>query len=273
MKKASPEAVSGPLDECMNSMLWSLAVAFSRLRNRASYLLRAPRVYRNWWAIVLPKLGKSTVLELPNGSKYFVRPHKLDLAVVNEAVFLNPYLGRGHVSVAADAVVVDIGTNIGDFTAQVARLCPRGRVIAVEPMKAVCDMIATQVRLNSLTNVTAICAAVSGEDGETTTDHLADPYSTDGAGPEKVRVVTLETLMKELNLSQIELLKIDCEGAEWDILLAAEDVLPAVRQICMEFHAGRGWTAEKLSTWQHLRGFEVRHTNGSWNGLLWTRRP
>lgn len=257
----------------MNKTLWSMAVGFSRLRNRAWYLLRAPRVYRNWWAIVLPTLGKSTVIELRNGSRYFVRPHKLDLAVVNEAALLNPYLGRGHVTVAADAVVVDIGANIGDFTVQAARLCPRGRVIAVEPMKAACDMIATQVRLNGLTNVTAICAAVSGEDGETTTDHLAGPYSIDGTGPERVPVVMLRTLMKELNVDRIDLLKIDCEGAEWDILPAAEDVLPTVRQICMEFHLGRGWTAEKLSKWLQLKGFEVRYTSGSWNGFLWAWRP
>ena len=35
----------------------------------------------------------------------------------------------------------------------------------------------------------------------------------------------------------------DCEGAEWDILPAAEAVLPRVRQIAMEFHSAGGLDA------------------------------
>jgi hypothetical protein len=67
-------------------------------------------------------------------------------------------------------------------------------------------------------------------------------------------------------------LKLDCEGAEWDILPASEVVLPRVRQIAMEFHCERGWTVEKLANWLRSRGFVVRHTEGPGMGLLWARR-
>jgi hypothetical protein len=67
-------------------------------------------------------------------------------------------------------------------------------------------------------------------------------------------------------------LKLDCEGAEWDILPAAERVLPRIRQISMEFHCERGWTALKLADWLRARGFMVSHTAGPWNGLLWATR-
>ena len=92
---------------------WAVRVALSRWRNRLEYIVRAPLVYRNWWAMALPKLGISTVLCLRDGSRYFVRARTLDLSVVNEAAFLNPYLGSGYVHIAPDATVIDVGANIG----------------------------------------------------------------------------------------------------------------------------------------------------------------
>src|SRR5690349_6969834 len=134
----------------MRGTLWKLSVLVSRWRNRLRYLLAAPVAYRNWWALVLPKLGVSVVLELRNGLRYLVRSGKTDLAVVNEAAILNPYLGPGYVTLMQDAIVVDVGANIGDFTMQSARLCPRGRVIAVEPVTEHVRMIEVQVLLNGV---------------------------------------------------------------------------------------------------------------------------
>ena len=78
--------------------------------------------------------------------------------------------------------------------------------------------------------------------------------------------------MEESNIDRLELLKLDCEGAEWSILPAAESVLPRIQRIAMEFHCAQDWTPERLATWLRERGYEVRHTSGSWNGLLWAFR-
>jgi hypothetical protein len=89
---------------------------------------------------------------------------------------------------------------------------------------------------------------------------------------EAVEMVTLERLMEDHSIDTLDLLKLDCEGSEWDILPAAERVLPRIDQICMEFHCERGWTAGKLALWLRAHGFAVSHTAGPWNGLLWARR-
>jgi len=133
-------------------------------------------------------------------------------------------------------------------------------------------MIDHQARLNGVENITWICAALSGSQGEAAAAGAGSPYARGSAALERVQTTTLPRLMADHGLDRIDLLKMDCEGAEWDILPAAEDVLPRVRQICMEFHCDRGWTAEKLADWLEKRGFEVLHTRGTWNGLLWARR-
>jgi len=251
---------------------WELSVAVSRWKHRFEYIARAPMVYRNWWAMALPKLGYATVLHLRTGPSYYVRPRTLDLSIINETAFLNPYFGNGFVSLRPDSLIVDVGANIGDFTIQAARMCPHGRVIAVEPVRSAGEMIDRQAQLNGLGNIIWICAALGGADGEADVARPGSRYAPAHAARTRVPMKTLARLAGEQRLDRIDLLKLDCEGAEWDILPAAEDVLPRVRQICMEFHCERGWTAEKLTDWLKTRGFEVRHTGGSWNGLLWARR-
>jgi FkbM family methyltransferase len=254
----------------LKGLRWRGAVAVSRWRHRIGYVLNAPAVYRNWWAMCLPKLGVDATLELRDGSRYFVRAHTTDLAVVNEVAFTNPYLQAGYVVIQADAVVLDVGANIGDFTVQAARRCPRGRVVAVEPLASAGAMIDRQARLNGLLNVTWVHAQLSGTDGRTATHQTANLYGSNGAH-EAARILTLPSLVAELRLDRIDLLKLDCEGAEWDILPASESILPRVRQICMEYHREGDWTPERLSRWLTERGFHVTHQPGAWNGLLWAR--
>lgn len=260
----------------MNSLRWDLSVFATNSRHRLHYLSMAPRVFRNWWAWPLPKLGVSVVLELRNGLRYLVRTGTTDLGVLNEAVFLNPYLGPGHLKLPEDAVVIDIGANIGDFTIQVAALCPRGHVYAVEPISENARMILVNAALNGFTNVEVIHMALGSHEGEIEVhdqESCLTIYGNDRTTKlERVRLATLPELMRERRIERVDLLKMDCEGAEWDIVPAARECLPKIRQICMEFHTGRGWTAERLASWLHAAGYEVQHTCGAWNGLLWAVR-
>ena len=258
----------------MDKFLWGLSVFASRWRNRLRYARKIPSTYRNWWALLLPKLGVSVVLETRNGLRYLVRPGTTDLAVVNEAVMLNPYLAAGYLTLPEDGVVLDVGANVGDFTMQAARNCPRGRVIAVEPVSEHARMIALQTLLNRVENVVCVPVALGNREGEIEI-HIEGGHSSAywGEGKsEKVRLTTLAQLLLELRIERVTLLKLDCEGAEWDILPAAEEILPRIQQICMEFHCDRDWTQEKLASWLRERGYKVWHTPGPWNGLLWAVR-
>jgi FkbM family methyltransferase len=260
----------------MHPIRWRASVFLSRWRNRARYALSAPRHYRNWWAWPLPKLGISTVLELRSGVRYLVRAGTTDLAVVNETVALNPYLEAGYVTLRADAIVVDVGANIGDFAIQAAAQCPRGRVYAIEPVIQNARMIEINQILNALPNLEIIVAAMGAQEGSVAIHTAGNRSSLHFGGDDANAIVpsiTLAQLMREHQLDKIDLLKLDCEGAEWDILPASLTELPRIEQICMEFHPRDGWTAERLAALLRDAGYEVRHTStAGWNGLLWARR-
>ena len=135
-------------------------------------------------------------------------------------------------------------------------------------------MIEAQIALNHLSHVQTVRAAVGATCQMTTVTAAGTTSRVNerGDSAEVVEMITLERLMEDYSIDTLDLLKLDCEGSEWDILPAAERVLPRIKQICMEFHCERGWTAAKLAFWLRAQGFIVSHTAGPWNGLLWATR-
>lgn len=255
----------------IRSAIWQLSVFRSRWQNRVRYAIHGPAVYRNWWEMYLLQIrSRPTVLELRNGIRYWARPGTTDLAVINEAAILNAYLRHGDIALKRDATVVDVGANIGDFSIQAAKLCPAGTVYAVEPVSANVECIKSHIKLNDVENVVIIPFALGAHEGETLI-HTAGAHSSvywGTADTERVRVTTLESLMSTNGIRYIDLLKLDCEGAEWDIFPASESLLTRIGAITMEYHNGK-LDANWLEAWLGEHGFEVRRTSGEWNGHLW----
>ena len=53
----------------------------------------------------------------------------------------------------------------------------------------------------------------------------------------KVKCITLEDIFNEYKINQCDFLKMDCEGAEYDILLSTGgETLRKIKQINMEYH-------------------------------------
>jgi FkbM family methyltransferase len=165
--------------------------------------------------------------------------------------------------------VVDIGAHVGVYTVWAATDRSRPRVVAVEPAPRALEFLTRNVSANHLSNVTIVPAACAGQDGEGVL-RLSGPtmmstlYSRAAGHPEQVPVtlITLDRLFSEQHVDRCDLLKLDCEGAEFDILLACSDeTLRRVRRIAMEYHrwAGAG-LVDRLVERLTVLGFSVDRT-------------
>jgi FkbM family methyltransferase len=146
---------------------------------------------------------------------------------------------------APGMVAVDVGANIGAFTAALAAaVAPCGTVHAFEPLPASRKRLARTLELNGLTNVTVDGRAVTDESGtaelfqygpgfESWATLTARQLEHEGrrlkATPTPVATTTLDDYAGEAGIAGIDLLKIDVEGAEERVLRGARRLLDESR--------------------------------------------
>jgi FkbM family methyltransferase len=144
-------------------------------------------------------------------------------------------------------IVVDLGAGFGDFAIYAAGRYPRSTVYAYEPSPVSFARLQANVRLNRADRVRSFPLAVGGRDSGPLTlytgTRAAVQHTTvrPGAAPAaqtvQVESVPLAEVFREHAIARCDLLKIDCEGAEYDILLQSDaSVLDKIRHIVMEYH-------------------------------------
>ena len=132
--------------------------------------------------------------------------------------------------------VIDIGANVGLFSLACVE---RGatRVIAVEAQKTVFNLGLINY-VKDYSQIEPLNYAVHRNNGNTVyleNNHVGSKIGTTG---EPVTTITLETLLEQNNVLGKDLvLKLDCEGAEFDVILNSPvEVLRKFSVIYMELH-------------------------------------
>jgi FkbM family methyltransferase len=148
-----------------------------------------------------------------------------------------------------DRTVIDIGANIGDSAIYFA-LCGADKVIALEPFPTQYKIAKKNIELNNLSDkITLLLAGCGGN-----TDCLVLPNESDiSSHPyqfspgNRVPIVTLENILKENNVPDGAIMKMDCEGYEYDIILQGPcDTLRRFSYIQIEYHSGYKNLKQKL---------------------------
>jgi FkbM family methyltransferase len=135
-------------------------------------------------------------------------------------------------------VIVDIGANIGMASVYYAHRYPEARIVAVEPEASNFALLVRNVRAYS--NILSLNAALWHRDGEAELGFSGRPGETvgyfvrEGEGP-KVRTLTFPTLMREVRIQSVDLLKVDIEGAEKEVFESC-DWIDRVRCLVIELH-------------------------------------
>jgi len=194
------------------------------------------------------------------------RPRIGDWHVVNQMWFSCPYFYQGH-AIDAHSVVVDIGAHIGAFAIRAATLTPDVRVYAYEPSPANYRHLERNIELNGLagrivTRQSAVCGTGGRRrlyhDSIGAARHSLFAPSSGRRGFTEVDCVTLTDILDENGIDRCEFLKIDCEGAEYEILLQTPDrCFERVRKMSVEYHSLAGSDVVTLRARLESLGFRV----------------
>ncbi|MCV0373508.1 MAG: FkbM family methyltransferase [Nitrosarchaeum sp.] len=167
-----------------------------------------------------------------------------------------------------DSVVVDIGANIGDSPIYFA-LKNSKKVIALEPFPKNYEMAKKNIELNNIENKVILlhkgCLKFNGTYTVDSNFKGVDSQITDSNQGIKIPITTLEQLIKDYKIEQQSILKIDCEGCEYDVLLSSPTkILQTFSHIFIEYHHGYKNLKKKLIE----SGFQVSVTAPSISGQI-----
>lgn len=147
-----------------------------------------------------------------------------------------PVLDYAGAVLPSEAVVLDVGANLGLLAIGFARLAPNGRIIAFEPSPTTFQNLEKNVEMAKADNVTTMNVALS--DGKGELEFFDSPWFSAGSfvkeatlsatvhrGSILVPARTVDEVVDELGLTRLDVVKIDVEGHELRVLRGAMGTL------------------------------------------------
>ena len=158
-----------------------------------------------------------------------------------------------------DEIVIDIGPNIGDSPIYFG-LNNAKKVIALEPYPYSYNKALKNIKNNNIEEKIILLNAGYGQDGIT----KVDPNFENTTGSDlksftvgiDIKTLSLKTLLNAYHID-MAVLKMDCEGCEYNLLKEDNDTLRKFKRIQIEYHYGYKKLKEKLEG----AGFTVTYFN------------
>lgn len=198
------------------------------------------------------------------GLTYHVRG-AMDVWSVKEALIDRFYEKCGYV-IEPGWTIVDIGAGIGEYTLFAADKARR--VLAFEPYTPSYNLLNQNIATNHVLNVEAFPIAAASKTGELILD-LSDgeplqiqsrqTQQAVSATKTHVQALSLSDIFQKQQIEKCNLMKLDCEGAEYDILFGApEVVLEKIDRIVMEYHDNAtAYSHNDMKSFLEKKGYRV----------------
>lgn len=210
-----------------------------------------------------PKPSGLCIVKTIHGFNLMVDPI-LDKGV-EKSIFLNGTYEYGTMKLleeilAEEGIFIDVGANIGLMSLHAAKILNgRGKVLSFEPLPNTYNMLLQNIALNNIENIKAENIAIGNTQGSVEIfENLAinrgasSLISPDqNAAGHKVRVMPLDTYLKEQQINNVICIKIDVEGWELEVLkgsirtLSGEDAPCCIIEYSLS-HATHGGDAEDI---------------------------
>ncbi|MEM6883635.1 MAG: FkbM family methyltransferase [Verrucomicrobiota bacterium] len=181
--------------------------------------------------------------------KFFVDPaSNFGLRLIENGEYEPGTTRQLHQLLKPGGVFIDLGANEGYYSIIAGRIVGmKGRVIGIEPQSRLQEVLRKNRSLNELENLEFASCAISDKE-ETSEIYLLPDLNTSGSSmaqitryrneTESIQTKRLVTLLGELNIEQVDLIKIDIEGWEWEAVMGSPELFRSgkIKHILLELH-------------------------------------
>lgn len=240
-----------------------IPIVFLKIQNGFSFLL-------NWIGLK----SEPKIYQFRNGIKIKVNDMTDTATVV--VVFLKKEYGN----IPDHSTVIDIGSNIGAFSIFAVGTSKRTKVFAYEPMGNSFDLLRQNIKINQFENrVFPFQLGLAAKKGKRKLFIAANsPYHSIYHKNKtfiEIDCITLKDIFDDNGIDSCDVLKVDCEGAEFEILhTAPKEILAKIKEIRLEYHDQpiEGYNIKSLIHKMKKCGFELTFfgaDRGYPTGIAW----
>ena len=218
------------------------ATKLSRVPTRVKQDLRIIKIVKNWREFLQAKLSRTPIpkLYLRNGIT-LTSPAEVDLSFLFHEIWLEEIYDLDGYRLKEGDVVLDIGANIGVFAIYVATRQKDVSVFAYEPFQTNVEFLRKNVSDSGIDTIHIFEKAIAGKT-ENRNIKVEENWVTnsissnnDDAEGLQVSCISLNDAIEKMD--KCDLLKIDCEGSEYEIFYnASDETLKQIKKIACEYH-------------------------------------
>lgn len=234
------------------------------------------RNIKNWDTYLRYKLGgkKGDYFTFQLMNDYEVSVRKAILPEFKESFFEEAYFKYfpKNLLTKSNPTVIDIGANVGFFSIFAYTKFNNPRIFSYEPIRRNFLELQKNTQKIPRENITIVNSAVSNSEGElslkfnenqliTTSASIFDNEL--GSDIEVVPSMTLSAILNKNQINQIDFLKLDCEGAEYEIIYQSPlEVLRKIKNVAIETHKGQAENENTASLISYLQenGFQLHRS-------------
>lgn len=201
---------------------------------------------KNWFPLLITHF---TLFDLPT---IYVLRNGVSIATrrgVDAVTLFGIFIRRDYGDIEEKSVIIDIGANIGIYSLFCASQSKNTRVYAYEPSLANFNLLLENIRRNGFEKCIypfRMAVAARREKrrmylGKTSAFHSLYTTTLTTDQYEEVDCITLKDIFEENTIEHCDILKFDCEGAEFECLYYTPPrYFERIKRIRLEYHIS-GW--------------------------------
>lgn len=243
-----------------------------------------PRVFMNYFKILNDEY---IYFKFRKGGNVKIRNIKnkgdtSGLATIYEIFLMKNYSPKG-LKIGQKDIVIDIGANIGVFSLYASMMTRKGKVYSYEPFNAHYKRLQDNIALNNIKNISPFNLAVCKNSGERSlfinkecSGMHSVVFEDNNKEEVKIKCTTLEEIFKKNKIKKCDFLKVDCEGAEYEIIYnTSNKIFDKIDKIALEFdNIDNGKkNCQELKKFLEKRGFKIIiHGAKQHQGILYAKK-
>jgi FkbM family methyltransferase len=212
--------------------------------NKIQLIFKARKIFSNWQTLISIyfKIIKkeNVILKTRNNIKIKIRTNSTDIMQLGTVWLIEDYKNSGF-NINDDDMIIDVGAHIGLFSLFISQQCKKGKIFAYEPIEKNFNILKENIELNKIKNVIYFNSAVSNQSNKLkifidSDDSAHSIFESDKKFIE-VNSTTIKSIFDENKIKNCNLLKLDCEGAEYQIIESIpKEYFLKIDKMIIEYH-------------------------------------